>query len=215
MNLRHLIILSISISALCFPVPLEPYNDGNHIEKRAVNPGIKAGLGVTLSIAGLFGATIGLVEYITTVYNRFHKQTIAHQSKLEDTAFRRERISADRDFRNAGNDIVLNLVEKYVDGKDGRRGEKRKLIVEEGNRKNESHEKADNVKDAGEDLPLPRLLGFPPISEGGQGPPPMYELVEKNGLVKEDVKSETESSESNEDNCENHGVPTITSHRIK
>jgi hypothetical protein len=211
MNLRHLIILSISISALCFPVPLKSYNDGNHIEKRAVNPGIKAGLVVTLSIAGLFGATIGLVEYLSTVYNRFHKQTIAHQSKLEETAFRRERASADRDFRNAGNDIVLNLVEKYVDGKEGRKGGKRKSIVEERNRKNESHEKVDNVKDAGEDLPLPKLLAFPPLLEEEQEPPPMYELVEKspaNGLVKEDVKSETESSESNEDNCENQSYPS-------
>ena len=207
MNLRHLIILSISICVVCFPVSLEPYNDGNHIEKRAVHPGIKGGLWVTLSITGLLGASIGLVEYITTVYNRFHEQTISHQNKLKKTAFRREQVSADNDFRNAANDIVLNLVEKYVDGKDGRRGEKKNLIVEGKNTKNETHEELDNVKDAGEDLALPKLLGVPPRSEEGEGPPPRYELVERipgNGLVKEDVKSETVNS-----------ILSITSHRTK
>ena len=207
MNLRHLFILSISISVVCFPLPLEPYNDGYHIEKRAVHPGIKAGLVVTFSIAGLVGASIGLAEYITTVYNRFHQQTISRQNKLKETAFSRERISTDNDFRNAGNDLVLNLVEKYVDGKVGRRGEKEKVMVEGRHTKNETHEEIDNVKDAGEHLPLPRLPGFPPLSDGGEGPPPMYEPLERNPgniLINEDVKSESESKENDrkKDGCE-------------
>ena len=207
MNLRHLIILSISICVVCFPVP-EPCNDGNHIEKRAVHPGIKAGLGVTLSITGLLGASIGLIEYVTTVYNRFHEQTIGHQNKLKEIEFRRERVLADNDFRNAGNDIVLDLIEKYVDCKDGKRGGKRKLIVEGRNTRNETHEEIDNVTNAREDPPLPRYPGFPLLSKGRAIPPPMYALVERipgNGLIKEDVKTETEPSVFNEDHRENHG----------
>ena len=105
---------------MCFPVP-EPCNDGIDIEKRAVHPGIKAGLGFTLSITGLLGASIGLIEYVTTVYNRFHEGTIGHQNKLKTYSEFRERVLADNDFRNAGNDIVLDLIEKYVDCKDGKR----------------------------------------------------------------------------------------------
>ena len=125
MHLRHLFILSLTISAVCSPVPLEPKNDGDNIEKGAVHPGIKAGFVATLSIAGLLGAAIGLTEYITTVYNRFHKENLNRQNKLEKITFHRERVSTNNDFRNAGNDIVLDLVEKYVDGKDGRRKGKR------------------------------------------------------------------------------------------
>jgi hypothetical protein len=72
--------------------------------------------------------------------------------------FLRERLAADDEYRNAGNDIVLKLVEKYVESK-GK--ENRRLLSTQKN------PKGDEMKGIAEDVAtsLPSLPEFPPLSE--------------------------------------------------
>lgn len=162
------LILFTAIRASCAPVPSPSYDDRKLVEK-GNHSGIKAALIATFSIAGLLGASIGLTEYITTVYNRYQKDKIERQNGLNDKVFYNERVSADNEFRNTGIDIVLNIVEKYVDGNGAKnevkKDEKKKLAVEE--KQVGLEQKWENAEDEGEEgvLSLPKLPGFPPLSK--------------------------------------------------
>jgi len=141
-----------------------------------IHPAVQAGLLATLTTAGVAGISIGLAEYIASVSERWKRKHDKLNHRLEDSNFGRERRLADGAHKNTGLDIVLDLVDRYLEGEN---------LKGESSQKNEAsstgatggsdeipspelnHLSEEGLVEtkAAVELPLPRLPGFPPISE--------------------------------------------------
>jgi hypothetical protein len=168
MRLRNVLVLFTLTLGLCSPVP-HPIED-NEIQppQSSVLPGVKAGFIISFSLAGLFALAVGVTEYASRLHNRFKKNQIENQNLLQEINFNRSQKLTENDFRYAGTDVVLDLVEKYVTGNNEKENEmeandhvsnKTVLLAEE---KTAVETASTNGT---EELRLPRLPGFPPLSE--------------------------------------------------
>jgi len=170
MRLRTLLVFLTGTLALCIPVPQLIEDNELHIPQSAILPGVKAGFITSLSLAALLALAVGVTEYASRLHNRFKKNQIENQNLLEETNFNRSRKLTEDDFRYAGTDVVLDLVEKYVtrdngkddemDGSDDVPNESVLLAEEKTAVDTASTDRTDG-------LPLPRLPGFPPLLEIG------------------------------------------------
>ena len=168
MRLRSVLVLFTVTLTLCSPVP-QPIED-NEIQQgqSSVLPGVKAGFLISFSLAGLLALAAGVTEYASRLHNRFKKNQIENQNLLQETNFNRSQKLTENDFRYAGTDVVLDLVEKYVSGKSDQEDEMEGKDEEKKDSMLLAEEKTnvDESSIAGtEGLPLPRLPGFPPLSE--------------------------------------------------
>ena len=170
MRINYIYVLLLGVSASCAPLSSSPGTHGklhghDEMDVQTASPhnGLKTGAIAGLSIAGILGASIGITEYISSLYHRFSGGKMESQNDVEGNKFQRDRSLADEDFQDAGLDVVLNLVEKYA-----QKQETPVAVVP----KNESDEESeretgtDEIKKIEEmPLPLPRLPGHPPLSE--------------------------------------------------
>lgn len=167
MRLRSVLVLFTVTLTLCSPVP-QPIEDNEIQPQSSVLPGVKAGFLISFSLAGLFALAAGVTEYASRLHNRFKKNQIDNQNLLQETNFNRSQKLTENDFRYAGTDVVLDLVEKYVDGKSDKEDEMETKDEEKKDSMLLAEEKTtvDDASIAGtEGLPLPRLPGFPPLSQ--------------------------------------------------
>ena len=162
MNLVPFLILSFSYSVFSIPVSTGSLSSrdartsdfGNRI-----SPGVRAGLIASVSLAALAGLAVGLIEYISDIQGRWRDSKMKHGNRADEAAFYRARVNADHDAQNTGADVILKLVESYLD--------KTSKGVPEGERKPGNYENNEINSNAEErdDVSLPRLPGFPPLSE--------------------------------------------------
>lgn len=166
MRPRSLLLVFSGTIALCTPVP--QLSRENEIQQSSILPGVKTGLIATFSLAGLLALVAGVTEYASRIHNRIKKNQIENQNLLQETNFNRSRKLIDDEFRYAGTDVVLDLVGKYVNGKSGEEDdemdshghepEETVLLAEE-------KTAVDEVSATSSEAPLPRLPGFPPLSD--------------------------------------------------
>ena len=167
MRLRTLIVVFFGSIALCTPVPQLTGENKVQASQSSFLPGVKAGFVATFSLAGLAALAVGITEYATRLHNRLKQTQIENQNLLYEANFNRSRTLSDVEFRHAGTDVVLDLVEKFANGKkgehemDGHSEELKESVVMA-----EDKTAVDElVVESSEDLPpLPRLPGFPPLS---------------------------------------------------
>jgi hypothetical protein len=174
MRFNYVYVLLLGVSASCAPLSSSPGTHGklhgrDEIDVQTTSPhsGLKTGAIAGLSIAGIIGASIGITEYISSLYHRLSGGKIESQNDVDGNKFQRDRSLADEDFQDAGLDVVLTLVEKYA-----QKQETPVPLVETVVPKSESDEESeretgtDEIKKVEEmPLPLPRLPGHPPLSE--------------------------------------------------
>ena len=168
MRLRSVLVLFTVTLTLCSPVPqpIEEYEIQQ--PQSSVLPSVKAGFLISFSLAGLLALAVGVTEYASRLHNRFKKNQIENQNFLQETNFNRSQKLTENDFRYAGTDVVLDLVEKYVSGKNDQEDEMENKDEETKDSLLLAEEKTtvDEASIVGsEGVPLPRLPGFPPLSE--------------------------------------------------
>jgi hypothetical protein len=163
MQLKRFLLIGFVIPVTCTPVPstgLQSVPDTHDAIKA-----VKAGVIVSASMAGIIGASIGLTEYLTNVYHRWAKNKMERETKDSDNALSRERKLTETTFQNTGTDVVLSLVERYLEKQRKKEAEvmvDTKLVEPEV----EQARVADDEIDPSP--PMPRLPGYPPLSETAQ-----------------------------------------------
>ena len=167
MRLGSLLVVLSGTLVLCTPIYQPIEGDELQVPRSAIQTGVKVGLIASFSLAGLLGLAVGVTEYASKIYTRLKKIQIENHDLLQESNFNRSRKLAENEFRFAGTDVVLDLVEKYVNRKDKKGGEedykpqaqnKTELMAEE-----ETVNKISRTE--AEEAPLPRLSGFAPLSE--------------------------------------------------
>jgi hypothetical protein len=133
--------------------------------------GLKTGAIAGLSIAGIIGASIGITEYISSLYHRFSSGKTMGQNEVDENKFHRDRVIADEDFQDAGLDAVLDLVEKYGHKQETPVALEEPVVPQtESDEESEQEIGTDEIRETEEKpLPLPRLPGHPPLSEFAGG----------------------------------------------
>jgi len=192
-----LILCALSISVSSAPVPISFSNYDNadatiatpRSQGVVIHPGVQAGLITSLAAASAAGLSVIFAEYISSLHDRWRRKKIRLDDNLKEFEFERERELTDDDYRNSGLDIVLDLVDRYLDvhpdltpqNEDGRlerpsgsRGgigqvEEDVLSLGPGHPVEEEvvviAPKEEEPQEPSPELPLPRLPGFPPLSE--------------------------------------------------
>jgi hypothetical protein len=195
MHFYVLLAFILSLRATCIPIPAPsqtpPEDHAISSPPGSLAQTAKTGVVVSLSLAGLLGLSIGLTEYISSFLDRLRQVQLEDYNSLAEDKFNRDRGELDRGYQNAGLDILLNLAEKYpgntkelenrkeeeVDGRGTETGGV-SIETEEGigkARPQEDLEENFEVKSPEEgvqetpevecEIPMPRLPGFPPLSE--------------------------------------------------
>lgn len=188
-----LILSSLSLSVSSAPVSTSSSTSDNadatiatpRAQGVVIHPGVQAGLITTLAAASAAGLSVVFAEYISSVRDRWKRKKIRLDDNLKEFEFERERGLADDDYRNSGLDVVLDLVERYLDANDlGRQSEDGRLERPSGSWEGRNqvgeedlplrHQpleeevvapREEEPQEPSPELPLPRLPGFPPLSE--------------------------------------------------
>jgi len=195
MRFYVIIALILSLRASCRPLAPSPQGTPEREDHRPISsqPGSLAqnGLIASLSLAGILGLSIGLTEYISSFVNRFQRTRLEYTNSVMEDTFNRDRVGLDREYQNYGLDILLNLAEKYTGipntqekpketGVDGKVTDAGGVPIDKDDECTNSGPQEDSEKsldnksteevmpDTHEleyEFPMPRLPGFPPLSE--------------------------------------------------
>jgi hypothetical protein len=154
---RILLIGAAAATASCTPLP-SPNGDSD------ILPRVQTGAIVSLSLAGIIGAAIGLTEYASTLYHRLAQRKIEQENVAFKQHFNRVRKMTDIEVQAEGTDVVLDLVEKFL-----RRNETEEVELEStlaGDDEIMGHDNEFSARDIDErpPMPMPRLPGHPPLS---------------------------------------------------
>jgi hypothetical protein len=140
-----------------------------------LHPAVEIGLISSLTAATLAAFSIGMTEYLSSLHDRWTRKLAKLENKANEAKFDRERQHAVDEHQNTGLDIVLDLVESYLDTKAHRwqkSNEANRDLVKDAEFKEsltfpEEEGLAGRRQPSTSEsmLPLPRLPGFPPLSE--------------------------------------------------
>jgi hypothetical protein len=174
MRFNYIYVLLLGFSASCAPLWSSPGTlaklhgrDEMDVQNASPHKGLKTGAIAGLSMAGIIGASIGITEYISSLYHRFSGKKTEGQNEVDENKFHRDRVLADEDFQGAGLDVVLDLVEKYAQKQETPVPLAETLVPKsESDDESEQETGTDEIEKTEEmALPLPRLPGHPPLSE--------------------------------------------------
>lgn len=103
----------LALRGYCIPTPQGPSEDRKlSLGRRGFAEKAKTGAIVSLSLAGVAGLSIGLIEYFSSFVNRIKGKSLEHENIVAEENLGRSRKKLDREYQNAGMDILLDLVEK-------------------------------------------------------------------------------------------------------
>jgi hypothetical protein len=174
MRVNYVYVLLLGVSASCAPLSASPDPHGKlhgrdemDVQTTSPHSGLKTGAIAGLSIAGIIGVSIGMTEYISSLYHRYSGGKMESQNDVDGKEFQRDRLLADEDFQDAGLDVVLNLVEKYAQNQETPVALAETVVPKsESDEESEREMGTDEIRQIEEmRLPLPPLPGHPPLSE--------------------------------------------------
>src|SRR5579862_4695737 len=119
----YITVLALSSTAACVPVSsvFSTFSDTpdnpviSTLQPRKVHSAVQTGLIASLATAGIAGLGIGLAEYIASLNDRLIRQGIEIDRNVKDVSFDRAMRRVQDDGQNTGLDILLDLIERYMD----------------------------------------------------------------------------------------------------
>ena len=162
MRFQVFLLLPLALTGTCTPIH-DPQDRDYTLQKRELLPIAQHGLTFGLSFTAIVAAAIGITEYATSLYHRYKNEKAQQEYSVWEDEFGRQKKEMDKRILTSAQDVVLDLVDKFVKKGKGGKGEE---IEEEvvGVEKVLTGDlimlDSDEIVDV-EPLSLPKLYGFP------------------------------------------------------